>query len=85
MNIYKLGNIAYKVLCVLICIAFLLFGLGALKNHIYILGVSVLLLSFFIPFKFYKEPSRKNFWYIVLIVFSALYFIGKATNMGYLI
>ena len=85
MDIYKIGNVSYKVFCILISIAFIASGLGAIKNHVYMIGLLMFAAPLIIIFKFYKKPSRKNFWYVILILLISLYVIGKAVRSGYMI
>lgn len=82
MDLTKVNVVAYRTICIVICI-FLLGGGGImLFDHSYIKGGIVVVTAIIIVLLFFSKPSLKSWTAVVLTFMLSLYFIGLAGHIS---
>ncbi|WP_428330024.1 hypothetical protein [Mucilaginibacter sp.] len=71
MDLNRLNNIAYKIVCIALMLCFILGGLGFITHHLFVRGgipiVGALIISLRIA-----QPATQRTWLQILIIFIAV-------------
>ena len=76
----KLNTLAFRIVCVLICVFLIIGSAGACINHQYMKGAVGLIVTPIIIFIGYKPASLKTWGLMVAIFFVTMYFVGAIGN-----
>jgi hypothetical protein len=80
MDFEKFNTIAYRIVCILICLFLIIGGIGACINHQYIKGVVGFVVTPIVIFIGTRQASLTNWVILVTIFLVTMYFVGAIGN-----